>query len=186
MHHSVLIPEGRSEYEWFRLLSDVLETGEFALDAADAETPAFGTVIGVVPTHDGAVAEVYDALRTLRRGLVPLVDGDDAGAMKIVQVHGSDPMPEFVVRWRDGWTMEDAMGWILEGDEEAALAELQGRIDREFESIDDLVGLFKVRTGPGRLKTDYLAYEEVASVIGSFRAAGLAPQFCSRPSRLPR
>ena len=168
MHHSVLIPEGRSEYEWFRLLSDVLETGEFALDAADAETPAFGTVIGVVPTHDGAVAEVYDALRTLRRGLVPLVDGDDAGAMKIVQVHGSDPMPEFVVRWRDGWTMEDAMGWILEGDEEAALAELQGRIDREFESIDDLVGLFKVRTGPGRLKTDYLAYEEVASVIGSF------------------
>ena len=46
-------------------------------------------------------------------------------------------------------------------------AALQGRIDREFESIDDLVGLFKVRTGPGRLKTDYLAYEEVASVIGS-------------------
>jgi len=167
MHHGVLIPEGRSEYEWFRLLSDVLETGEFALDAADAETPAFGTVIGVVPTHDGAVAEVYDALRTLRRGLVPLVDGDDAGAMKIVQVHGSDPKPEFILRWRDGWTMEDAMGWILEGDEEAALAELQGRIDREFETIDDLVGLFKVKTGPGRLKTDYLAYEEVASVIGS-------------------
>ena len=63
--------------------------------------------------------------------------------------------------------MEDAIGWILKGDEYAALAELQGRIDREFESIDDLVGLFKVNTGPGRLKTDYLAYEEVASVIGS-------------------
>ena len=27
--------------------------------------------------------------------------------------------------------------------------------------------MFKVKTGPGRLKTDYLAYEEVASVIGS-------------------
>ena len=167
MYHSVLIPEGRSEYEWFRLLSDVLETGDIALDAADADTPAFGTVIGVVPTHDGAVAEVYDALRTLRRGLVPLVDGDDAGAKKIDQVHGSDPMPELILRWRDGWTMEDAIGWILKGDEGAALAELQGRIDREFESIDDLVGLFKVKTGPGRLKTDYLAYEEVASVIGS-------------------
>ena len=164
MHHRVLIPEGRSEYEWFRLLSDVLETGDIAFDAADADAPAFGTVIGVVPTHDGAVAEVYDALRTLRRGLVPLVDGDDAGAMKIVQVHGSVPMPELVLRWRDGWTMEDAIGWILEG---GALAELQGRIDREFGSIDDLVGLFKVKTGPGRLKTDYLAYEEVASVIGS-------------------
>ena len=167
MYHSVLIPEGRSEYEWFRLLSDVLETGDIALAAADADTPAFGTVIGVVPTHDGAVADVYDALRTLRRGLVPLVDGDDAGAKKIDEVRGSDPTPELILRWRDGWTMENAIGWILEGDEGAALAELQGRIDREFESIDDLVGLFKVKTGPGRLKTDYLAYEEVASVIGS-------------------
>ena len=167
MHHRVLIPEGRTEYEWFRLLSDVLETGEIALDGADTDTPAFGTVIGVVPTHDGAVAEVYDALRTLRRGLVPLVDGDDAGAMKIDQVHGSDPMPERILRWRDGWTMEDAIGWILDGDEDAALAELQGRIDREFGTIAALVDLFKVNTGPGRLKTDYLAFEELVSVIGS-------------------
>ena len=113
MHHRVLIPEGRSEYEWFRLLSDVLETGDIALDAADADTPAFGTVIGVVPTHDGAVAEVYDALRTLRRGLVPFVDGDDAGVSKIDQVHGCNPMPDLILRWRDGWTMEDAIGWIL-------------------------------------------------------------------------
>ena len=55
MHHRVLIPEGRSEYEWFRLLSYVIETGDIALDEADTDTPAFGTVIGVVPTHDGAV-----------------------------------------------------------------------------------------------------------------------------------
>ena len=165
MHHRMLIPEGRSEYEWFRLLSDVLETGDVAFDAADADTPAFGTVIGVVPTHDGAVADVYDALRTLRRGLVPLVDGDGAGAEKIDQINDSDPMPEVILRWREGWTMEDAIGWILKGDEDAALAELQGRIDRDFESINDLVGLFKVNTGRGRLKTDYLAYEEVASVI---------------------
>ena len=145
----------------------MLETGEVALDAVDADTPAFGTVIGVVPTHDGAVAEVYDALRTLRRGLVPLVDGDDTGAQKIDEVQDSDPMPEIILRWRDGWTMEHAIGWILKGDEGAALAELQGRIDCEFESIDNLVDLFKINTGRGRLKTDYLAYEEVAAVIGS-------------------
>ena len=29
------------------------------------------------------------------------------------------------------------------------------------------MGLFRVKAGPSRLKTDYLAYEEVASVIGS-------------------
>ena len=166
MHHRVLIPEGRTEYEWFRLLSDVLETGDIALAAADTDTPAFGTVIGVVPTHEGAVAEVYDALRILRPGLVPLVDGDNAGAKKIDEVRDLDPMPELILRWRDGWTMEDAIGWILKGEEDAALAALRGRLDREFESIDDLVGLFKVKTGRGRLKTDYLAYEEVATVVG--------------------
>ncbi len=143
MHHRVLIPEGRSEYEWFRLLSDALETGDIALDAADSITPSFGTVIGVVPTHDGAVAEVYGALRILRRGLVLLVDGDDAGAAKVDQVHSSDPKPEVTLRWRDGWAMEDAVGWILKGDEDTALTELKVRIDRRFESIDDLVGLFK-------------------------------------------
>ena len=167
MHHSVLIPEGRSEYEWFRLLSVALETGDTLPDPVTADTPAFDTVIGVVPTHDGAVADVYDALRMLRRRLVPLVDGDDAGAKKIHQLHRTDPRPERILRWRDGWTMEDAIGWILEGDRDAALSELPGRIGREFASIEDLMGLFKVRTGPNRLKTDYLAYEEVASVIGS-------------------
>ena len=60
---ALMHPTGRSEYEWFRLLSDVLETGDIALAAPDTDTPAFGTVIGVVPTHDGAVEEVYDALR---------------------------------------------------------------------------------------------------------------------------
>ena len=166
MHHRVLIPEGRSEYEWFRLLSDMLETGDFALDTLDTDTPAFGTVIGVVPTHDGAVADVYDALQTLRHGLVPLVDGDDAGAKKITHVQRSDAVPKLFLRWRDGWTLEDAIGWMLQGDEDAALAELQPRIDHEFASVDDLVRLFKVQTGPGRLKTDYLAYEEVAWTIG--------------------
>ena len=167
MHHRVIIPEGRSEYEWFRLLSDTLETGDIGLDATDAHTPAFGTVIGVVPTHDGAVADVYDALRKLRRGLLPLVDGDDAGAEKIEEIHRLRPPPERILRWRDGWTMESVIGWILKGDDGAALAELQQRLDHEFESIDGLVGLFNKGAGSGRLKTNYLAYEEVASVIGS-------------------
>lgn len=166
MYHRMLIPEGRSEYEWFRLLSDVLETAEMVPEDADADTPAFGTVVGVVPTHDGAIADVYDALRILRRGLVPLVDGDAAGAEKVDQLRASHATPKIILRWRDDWTMEDVIGWILEGEESDALTELRDRINCDFESIDELVDLFKVKTGVGRLKTDYLAYEEVASVIG--------------------
>jgi len=169
MHHRVLIPEGRTDCHWFRLLSDLLETGDIALADADTDTPAFGTVIGVVPTHDGAVADVYDALRTLRRGLVPLVDGDDGGSEKIKELNRAEPKPELILRWRDNWTIEDAVGWILKGDEDAALVELQRRLDQEFASIDHLVSLFKSNTGQGRLKGDYVAYEEVAWTIGGLR-----------------
>ena len=166
MHHRVFIPEGRSEYEWFRLLDETFESGERALDAADAGTPSFGTVVGVVPTHDSAVAETFSTLRRLRSGIVPLLDGDDAGDTKVDQLRVSAPCPELILQWRDGCTIEDAIGWILRGAEGEALDELQGRIDREFTDIDALMALFKVKTGAGRLKTDYLAYEEVASVIG--------------------
>ena len=178
MHHRVLIPEGRSEFEWFRLLSDVLETGDLALQITEADTPAFGTVVGVAPTHDGAVAETYAALRTLRGDLVPLLDGDAAGDEKIQQIRESEPVPGGILQWRDGWVMEDAISWILEGAKGDAVAALMSRIERCFETIEELMELFKVQAGAGRLKTDYLAYEEVASVIGSLpgcheRAASL-------------
>jgi hypothetical protein len=170
MHHRVLIPEGRSEYEWFRLLTDVMETGEQALQAGDSPTPSFGTVVGVIPTHDSAVTETFNILSRLRSGLVPFVDGDDAGNGKVGDLRASEQIPALVLQWREGWTMEDAIGWILKGDELDATDELRSRIDREFASIDELVSLFKVKASPGRLKTDYLAYEEVASIIGGLGA----------------
>lgn len=166
MHHRVLIPEGRSEYEWFRLLSEVVETGELALQDAGADTPEFSTVVGVVPTHNGAVAEVYGALCALRNGLVPLVDGDQPGSDKIESARAQVPPPPIVLQWRASWTVEDAIGWILKGAESEAVNELRSRINREFNTVDELVALFKGEQERGRLKTDYLAYEEIASVIG--------------------
>lgn len=167
MHHRVLIPEGRSEYEWLRLLDEKLEIGEQVLDAADAVTPSFGTVVGVVPTQDSAVAETFSTLRRLRGGIVPLLDGDDAGNAKINQLQAIVPCPELILQWRDTWTIEDAIGWILNGAESDTLDALRSRIDREFADNTALMELFKIRSGSGRLKTDYLAYEAVAFVIGS-------------------
>ncbi|MGH7848106.1 MAG: ATP-dependent nuclease [Candidatus Binatia bacterium] len=167
MQHRVLIPEGRSEYEWLRLLSDVLETGEHALDSGGSGAPSFGTVVGVVPTHDSAVEETFCTLRRLRGGLVPLVDGDDAGNAKISRLQTLEGCPEIILQWRDDWTIEDAIGWMLSGGGSDALEELRGRIDREFATVAELTALFKIKTGAGRLKTDYLAYENVVTVIGN-------------------
>jgi energy-coupling factor transporter ATP-binding protein EcfA2 len=110
MQDRVLVPEGRSEYEWFRLLTEILETGDHALVASESDTPPFATVIGVVPTHESAVTETFKRLQGLRTGLLPLVDGDDAGNAKVRDLCESDPCPEFILQWRDCWTIEDAIG----------------------------------------------------------------------------
>lgn len=166
MYQRVLIPEGRSEYEWFRLLNEVLETRDITVSDSSSETPVFGTIVGVIPTHEGAVAGVYKDLSPLRAGLVPLVDGDEEGIKKIRELHKTDPKAKVILKWRDGWEMEDAIGWILQGDEGSAMAILKNRIDRHFESVDQLIDLFKIKHGSGRLKTDYLAYEDITTAIG--------------------
>ena len=94
-----------------------------------------------------------------------MMDGDDAGNAKILGLIAAEPCPRVILQWRKGWTTEDGIGWILNADEDRAFQALSTRIEHAFETIDDLVRLFKVKTGPGRLKVNYLAYEEVASVI---------------------
>ncbi len=168
MYHRVLIPEGRSDYEWLRLLADMLETSDLPSNTDTAIPASFGTVVGVVPTHNAAVEETFRQLRRLRSGLIPLVDGDRAGDSKVEELcNSSQEVPELILQWRDGWAIEDAVGWILKGAEDDVLIDLQNRLERAFSSFDELIDLFKVKEGPGRLKTDYLAFEEVVSAIGS-------------------
>jgi energy-coupling factor transporter ATP-binding protein EcfA2 len=170
MQHRVLIPEGRTEYEWLRLLADLLETTEPTEALIESDIPAFGTVVGVIPTHDSAVVETYRVLRRLRGGLVPMIDGDGVGDAKILELLGEEHCPPIILQWQKDWTTEDGIGWILKADEKNAVDALSPRIEHAFKTIDDLVNLFKVKTGPGRLKVNYLAYEEVASVVGALAA----------------
>jgi energy-coupling factor transporter ATP-binding protein EcfA2 len=165
MHHRVLVPEGRGDHEWLRLLSDVVETGEHAFGAIPEDSTPFGAVVGVVPTHSSAVQATYEELRRLHRGVVPLVDGDEAGKEKLAALLKSTPPPATILAWRDGWEIEDAVMWILRADEAAVIQPLNERLGWQVTSVDDLLAKFKTKEGPGRAKTDYLAYEEVASVI---------------------
>ena len=167
MQHRVLVPEGRSEYEWLRLLSDLLETTAQQQPSQDPHTTAFGAVVGVVPTHDSAVGETFRALRGLRDGLVPFVDGDHVGTVKVSELRTANPCPRVVLQWRDTWTVEDAIGWILKADEPASCSALQTRLEYAFNTIDELIALLKIKSGPGKLKGNYLAYEDVVSVIGA-------------------
>lgn len=168
MHNRVLVPEGRGDHEWLRLLSDVVETGEHAFGATPDDATPFGAIAGVVPTHSSHVQETYLELQRLHRGVVPLVDGDGEGHKKLAGLLTADPPPAAVLVWRDAWEMEDAIVWILRADEASVIEPLKQRLGPSFAalaSLDDLLARFKVKEGQGRLKTDYLAYEEIASVI---------------------
>lgn len=165
MHHRVLVPEGRGDHEWLRLLSDVVETGEDAFGAPPDDATPFGAVVGVVPTHSSAVQETYEELRRLHRDVVPMVDGDGEGQKKLAGLLKMANAPKTVVIWRDGWEIEDAVVWILSADEAAVLPPLNEHLNWAVSSVADVLAKFKTKDGPGRPKTDYLAYEEIASVV---------------------
>lgn len=166
MHHRVLIPEGRNEYEWFRLLADAVETGDRALAVGRAEIPPFGAVVGVVPTHSAAITETYERIRKLRSGVCAIVDGDQAGEDYIRSLMRFDTPAEVIIQWPINWKIESVICWILEAGDDTMVGALKSRIENhEFDSLDDLKALFDVNEGAGRLKTDYLAHEEIASII---------------------
>lgn len=77
MQHKVLAPEGRTEYEWFSLLSDATEMEDQARWLESDGVPPFGSVVGVVPTQN--VTETYERIRMVRSDICAIVDGDQAG-----------------------------------------------------------------------------------------------------------
>ena len=166
MHHRVLVPEGRGDCEWLRLLADVVETGDAAFGKAPKESAPFGAVVGVVPTTDSAVTETYGHLRPLRSGFLAVVDGDDEGDDKIQKLLGLAEPPEQILQWPDDCEIEDIIKWVLDADPVNAIRMLQPRLSGyTFTSTQGLLNLMQVKSGTPRFKTDYLAYEEVASVV---------------------
>lgn len=172
-HRSVLVPEGRSELEWFRLLADAVETGDRAFAKQEgSDVPPFGAVVGVVPVHSAAVVETVESLGRLRGGISALVDGDDAGDEYVKKLLRLAMPPKLILQWQEGWFVEDAIGWILQADADSLEENLSERLDYVgFADLDDLVDRFKVKKGERRLKTDYLAYEEVGAAVRETPAA---------------
>jgi 5S rRNA maturation endonuclease (ribonuclease M5) len=166
MNHRVLVPEGRNEYEWFRVLTNAIEVGDLALEGSMGGIPPFNAVIGVVPTHGAAVKETFNRLRRLRSGICVLVDGDQQGDDYVRSLTSLHTSPDIIIQWPEDWKIETIICWILEAGNDSMIEMLKSRIENHnFNEIEDLKSLFEVNEGAGRLKTDYLAYEEIASVI---------------------
>lgn len=153
MYENVLIPEGRIDFEWFRLLQSV------------TENQLFGATVGVVPTHDAAMTPTFTSLRQVRGNIAVLADGDFQGDRYVQELLRQEPAPCCIVQWPPNWTIEDVVVWILEGEGEDILTDLQKAVPRDFGSLDELRTLLKTTTKEKGIKGDYLSYEAIAGVV---------------------
>jgi hypothetical protein len=165
MHDVVLVPEGRTDHDWLKLLVRAVELRQ---SWAAADESRFGSYIGVVPTHDAAVEATTAALSRLHPRITAVVDGDGPGVGYAQALAAAVARPAAIIRWPDSWTLEDVVGWILEADQGAAIAALAQSVAPPPATIAALVARLKSedRAAYG-LKQDQIAYEAVADVIGS-------------------
>jgi energy-coupling factor transporter ATP-binding protein EcfA2 len=164
MHSNLLVPEGRIDFEWLRLLSDCAETAE-AMAVGPPEDLAFGTTVGVIPTHNASLADTFRRLSALRTDITVLVDGDNRGMEYVKELLKGAIKPRCIIQWPKDWAIEDVVGWILEADAAAVLPKINQYVAPKAVDLGDLLQRWKKDTKSGGLKTDYLAYQEIAGAI---------------------
>lgn len=114
MQPFVLIPEGQLDAAWLRLLCRV---SDLAVAESDGKAnPSFTHEVGVVPTKDARVADAYGYLSGVHPSVFCLVDGDKAGLGYVNALCALTPPPKTIFQWRDGWAIENVIGWIVEAD----------------------------------------------------------------------
>ncbi|MGE5552251.1 MAG: ATP-dependent nuclease [Bacteroidota bacterium] len=162
MQECVLIPEGRIDYEWLRLLCAITETKEGWQVVNREDEMAFGAVIGVVPTHDASIGQTFEVISRLRSSVAALVDGDEAGDSYIDTLLACNTKPSTIIQWPSGWAIEDVVVWVLNGNTDA-LSMINTAIGLKLTTTDELRTILKAKR-PG-LKGDYLVYENIAGVM---------------------
>ena len=167
MHEFVLVPEGRTDYEWIGLLVRAVDLHQ---SWAAADECRFDAFVGVIPTHDGAVLRTVDAIAPLHPRVVAIVDGDAEGVgYAAALMAAGSPNSGIIIRWANGQMLEDTIGWIIEGDAAACLAAIQ--IDNPPASSAELVTRLKSEIrNAGGLKKDTSSYESIAAAIGANEA----------------
>jgi hypothetical protein len=158
----ILVPEGRTDFEWLCLLSDRSERQE---PGALGTPVPFGALIGVIPTHDAALEQTVELLAPLREEIAALVDGDSAGDGYVKILQALPVPPAAILQWQPGWAIEDVIHWISAADW-PSFAERLSADGFSYSSPADF--LKELRT---TRKADYLAHQSIASAIFEVSAA---------------
>jgi putative ATP-dependent endonuclease of the OLD family len=167
MHEFVVVPEGRTDYEWLGLLVRAVDLHQ---SWAAADECRFDSFIGVVPTHDGAVVRTVEAIAPLHPRVIAMTDGDAEGVGSAAHlVAAGSPNSGIIIRWPDGQMLEDIVGWIVEADANACLETIH--VDQPPATVAELVTRLKSENRAAHgLKKDTSSYEIIAGAIGANEA----------------
>jgi hypothetical protein len=163
MHDTVLVPEGRIDFDLLKLMVDADESRQHPPMRPVTERE-FGTHVGVVPTQDAHVVGVFAELRNIHQHVVCLVDGDAAGDRYADALLALADPPSLILQWPTNWGIEDAVGWIAEANT-AVLPLLEATLGRAIVTVPELVALLKTPTRASGLKGDFVAYEYIIASL---------------------
>ena len=167
MHEFMLIPEGRTDYEWLSLLVRAVDLHQ---SWAAADECRFDAFVGVIPTHDGSVVRTVAAMSPLHPRVIAMVDGDPEGVgyANVLAAAGAQNSG-IILRWADGQMLEDVIGWIIDADAANCLPTIP--IDNPPANVANLVARLKdEKRATGGLKKDSSSYEAIAGAIGANEA----------------
>lgn len=123
MNRRIILPEGLTEFNWFKAFIGVLVTAE-GWEAKD--NSKYTVDIGILPTQSASVLETFKTFSPLVDELIPFVDGDDAGDGYVKELKKYNNPPKTILQLPKDWNMERLLGWILSTD---------GKVSQKFGEV---------------------------------------------------
>lgn len=132
MHQSVVIPEGETEFRWFKSLLNACQS----TDEWNSYDPDLGINIGemgLIPTQSSQVAATFEQFNSLIPTVLPLVDGDKPGSDYIRALIRLSSPPRVVAQLPENKALEDLLAWFLSPSEPEQWEALEKMLQYKFE-----------------------------------------------------
>lgn len=140
MHSVVVIPEGETEFRWFRGLIRACVTAEGGTQTTETDDSVFAVSLGVLPTQSSHLVGTYGQFRSVISCLLPLADGDQNGKNYVKALKKLSPPPQRIARLGEGLVLETVLAWLLEPmledeSEWRTVKEILGPLSRTAEAV---------------------------------------------------
>lgn len=156
MHQNVLVPEGKTEFQWFRSMLRLRVT------LAGWNTVPSNEAVGIIPTPDSNVVQIYQKFHLLVPRVIPIVDGDAAGDEYRKQLLHCAKPPELLIQLGKDLMLENVVCWLLT----PTTPEQWGTISKILPDVveGDESSLFKALT---KFKTFWKSHEELLIFVST-------------------